>query len=420
MGWPRKRASIWTLAPVIVLAGLLLSACGLLVAGEASSQATPDIEATVTAAVQAALATQVATSAKLTTPGTTDVQATLSAPARTAIAAQATALAPQTATPVATPPSTPSPAPTDTPSPTHTATPTPTVMSPTPTPTPSPSPTPPPTTTPTPTSTPGPGNLVFASTRDGNLEIYVMPAEALASATRVTDRPGVDSGPRWFPDGQRIAFYGQDLSVGGDFHIYAVDSDGQNLVQITTGNFNDTSLDVSPAGTKSVFLSGRVVPDALFVMNADGTNVTQLTDSGSVGAPSWSPDGSKIAFSRDGDIWVMDANGANQARLFGEIDPKSAGYAAWSPDSTKLLYATDRDTQHGNTQTIYVTDPDGDVHIPLTDDGVAPAWSPAGDKIVFQRWVGSNYELLQMNSDGSGVEQITFNPSNDFLPDWAP
>ena len=406
------------LAPVIVLAGLLLSACDLISAGQAS-QTTPDIEATVTAAVQSALATQVAASATPATRSTTDIETTLSAPVRTAIAAQATALAPQpTATRSATPVPTPTltPTPTDTSLLTHTTTPTPTVVPPTP-PTLTHSPIPlPPTATPTPTSTPGPGNLVFASKRDGNLEIYVMSAEPLASATRITDRPGVDSGPRWFPSGQRIAFYG---SGGGGFHIYAVDSDGQNLVQLTTGNFNDTNPDVSITGTQIVFLSDRDAPADIFVMNADGTNVKQLANSGSVDTPSWSPDGSRIAFSRDGDMWAMDADGANQTMLFGETDPKSAGYAAWSPDSMKLLYATDRDTQHGNTQTIYVTDPEGDVHIPLTDDGVAPAWSPSGDKIVFQRWVGSNYELLQMNSDGGGVEQITFNPAADIEPDWT-
>ena len=125
---PSRRASIWALAPVILLAGLLLSACDLVTAGQAS-QTTPDIEGTVTAAVQTALATQVAIAPTPTTSSMADIEATLSAPVRTALAAQATALAPQptatqSATPVAPPLSTPTPSPTETPTPTPTPVPT--------------------------------------------------------------------------------------------------------------------------------------------------------------------------------------------------------------------------------------------------------------------------------------------------------
>lgn len=199
-----------------------------------------------------------------------------------------------------------------------------------------------------------------------------------------------------------------------------MDSDGQNLVQLTTDNFDDMKPDISPDGTKIVFHTDRGSGRAIFVMDVDGNNVTPLTTvDGSVDTPSWSPDGTKIAFARNGDIWVMHADGSGQARLFD--DPKSAHSPAWSPDGSMLAYVTDRDTQPGGSnQAIYVTGPDGDVHIPITDNGFGPAWSPSGDKILFHRWVGSNWELYQMDIFSGGVDRLTFNPAQDLEADWTP
>ena len=117
-GRSTRRAPIWALALIIVLPGPLLSACDLIVSGEATSRTAQGIEISVTAAVQSALDAQGAVAPE---PSTADTLATLSVPARTAIVAQATALAPQTAvaqsgTPVATPTSTPTPSPIDFPS----------------------------------------------------------------------------------------------------------------------------------------------------------------------------------------------------------------------------------------------------------------------------------------------------------------
>ena len=269
---------------------------------------------------------------------------------------------------------------------------------------------------------PGPGKIVFTSNRHGNLEIYVMAAEPFATSTRLTFDPGEDMGPAWFPDGQRIAFHGQGLTDpnnSGRFHIFVMDSDGQNLVQLTSGNSNNLRPDIAPDGATIVFRSDRA-GRAIFVMDTNGENITQLTDTdGSTDTPSWSPDGSSIAFARNGDIWVMAADGSAQQLVFD--DPRSAHSPAWSPDGTMLAYVTDRDTQPGHSeQAIYVTDLGGDVHIRLTDDGFGPAWSPSGDKVVFYRWVVNNWELHQMNSDGSSIEQLTFNPGADLEPDWTP
>ena len=78
----------------------------------------------------------------------------------------------------------------------------------------------------------------------------------------------------------------------------------------------------SPDGTKIAFTSDRDGIPKIYVMNADGTNQTRITDNpASDEAPAWSPDGSKIAFTSDRDgnpeIYVMNADGTDQTRLTG-------------------------------------------------------------------------------------------------------
>ncbi|GIV01726.1 MAG: hypothetical protein KatS3mg015_0556 [Fimbriimonadales bacterium] len=97
----------------------------------------------------------------------------------------------------------------------------------------------------------------------------------------------------------------------------------------------------------------------IYVMNADGTNQTNLTNNAAIDSgPVWSADGSKIAFvsDRDGndEVYVMNADGTNQTRLTNNPAP-SDRFPVWSPDGSKIAFVSDRD---GNVE-IYVMNADG-------------------------------------------------------------
>jgi hypothetical protein len=132
----------------------------------------------------------------------------------------------------------------------------------------------------------------------------------------------------------------------------------------------------SPDGSQIVFVSNRDGNFEIYVMDADGTNQTRLTnDAASDDRATWSPDGSQIAFesNRDGnfEIYVMDADGTNQARLTN--DPAADSAAAWSPDGSQIAF---RSTRDGNNE-IYLMNADGSNQINLTIDPAvdeAPAW----------------------------------------------
>ena len=234
----------------------------------------------------------------------------------------------ETAVPAATPSETPPP--TATPSPIPTLTPTS-----------SPTPTQAPTSTPTETPAPPPvDRIAFASDREGNFELYAMDADG-SNQQRLTNTPGEEWHPAWSPDGSRIVC--QCMSADGGSNVCLVNADGSGYTQIT-----------------------------------------QWTrDNGGAQRPVWSPDGQRIAVSREAmgtastGIWVMDADGNNQAQIAEGRDP------SWSPDGARIAFIR----SDGSGLQIWTASPDGSDVRKLTEGGhdhMYPAWSPDGRLIAFE------------------------------------
>ncbi len=139
--------------------------------------------------------------------------------------------------------------------------------------------------------------------------------------------------------------------------------------------------------------------------------------------PSWSPDGTKIAFGRDHndntDVYVIGADGTGLVRL--TSDPATDSHPSWSPDGSRIAFASDRD----GDREIYVMNVDGSDVTRLTDneaDDGQPAWSPDGTKIAFvsDSEEPENPDIYVMNADGSGRTRLTTAPSGDWFPAWMP
>jgi WD40 repeat protein len=157
---------------------------------------------------------------------------------------------------------------------------------------------------------------------------------------------------------------------------------------------------------------------SLIVMASDGSFVGPVSDNPGDRAPAWSPDGSKIAFGRNGEIMLVSFPGAIPVNLTNH--PADDVGATWSPDGSRIAFATNRDGQ----AEIYVMNADGTGTVRLTNGiGVlgAPAWSPDGTRIAFDCEVESgNRDICAVNVDGSGFVRLTSHPAVDSGSAWSP
>jgi hypothetical protein len=215
-------------------------------------------------------------------------------------------------------------------------------------------------------------------------------------------------------------------------HIATVDPNGSNLHVFGAGSRPAWSAD----GSRIAFDKGNDI----FVMNEDGTGETNITQNGSSSIsnlkPAWSPDGSQIAFETSHahgyEIWVMNSNGSGQhAVTHSGFDPPVtpatldlSGFTGidWSPDGSRILISAFRVLPACCSSDLYAITPDGSDQINITntpghqDAESAADWSPDGKRIVFIDSLGN---VVVINADGSGRQNLT-NGASPYFVSWSP
>lgn len=148
---------------------------------------------------------------------------------------------------------------------------------------------------------------------------------------RLTNAEGADEDPAWSPDGQKIAFDSDRDNPDGGADLYVMNADGSDQHNLTnTGAVSEVRAAWSPDGARIAFWRFNQGVDSIVVINADGTGERTLTGPREhVADPAWSPDGEWIAYIRETDnldspeIWVMRSDGSQKRKLvkgpFGQV-----------------------------------------------------------------------------------------------------
>jgi Tol biopolymer transport system component len=167
---------------------------------------------------------------------------------------------------------------------------------------------------------------------------------------------------------------------GSVWRIFVMNADGTDIRNLTPESYDNTDPAWSPDGSKIAFVSTRDGNEEIYVMNADGSNQRRVTVNNVLDlSPSWAPSGDKLVYASNLggflQLWQIDIDGKNRKR----ISELKASEPAWSPDGQYIACVCEvEDEQTG----IYVLGADGLSYSRIAD-GTSPAWSPDSQYIAY-------------------------------------
>jgi Tol biopolymer transport system component len=215
--------------------------------------------------------------------------------------------------------------------------------------------------------------------------------------------------PRWSRDAKSILF---QSNRSGKWQIYVMDAAGENVRQLTSDGSNSDFPDWSPDNRSIAFVSDRNGNEDVYVMQMDGSGLRDLSNDPARDIhPYWEPDGKKLLFNstRDGDklqIYEVDLDGKNLHRLVASQDDDTC--ARIRPEGDSFVYLSNLSVGQDD---VLLRRRDGSQPINLTHDSAPdgwPTWMPDGRSIVYSSAKSGTFCLYVMGSDGSDPRQLTF------------
>lgn len=214
-----------------------------------------------------------------------------------------------------------------------------------------------------------------------------------------------------------------DSNSTGSWAVFVLAEDIE--INLTESPNADMQPDLSPDGSKIVLRSKRNGGDGLYTVEANGGNPVRLVQFG--GHPSWSPQGKRIAFTDNNNLYVLDADGTNKTTV-ASFGPEAYMFQrpAWAPDGRKIallvqfqkkyrIYVIDLEADH----TVYLIHEEAYGYSAVPSQG-GISWSPDGSRITFVAAEHGQQDVFTANADGSNRMNLTKNPARETDSAWSP
>ena len=236
----------------------------------------------------------------------------------------------------------------------------------------------------------------------------------------------VTCAPDFRPAG--VIAFAEAATVGAQSAIWVANADGSGRIRITDGQSYDTHPAWSPDGTRLAFTRLSENGSAIYVVNADGSNLRRRTVTGQAYHPAWSPDGTKIVYTdENGFMYLSEADGDWTVPEHVGFANEWSGHPAWSPDGTAIAFVRG---SFSFASSIFLMDADGSNARQLTTESsqtqyLMPKWSRDGQEITAvavtlnddgQVW---GHSLQIIRADGSGTLGIATTGWAEW-PSWSP
>ena len=245
------------------------------------------------------------------------------------------------------------------------------------------------------------GEVVFASSKDGNWDLYLKPNATAKALRKLSNHGATDQHPSLSPDGNQVAF-ASNRSGNSDIFILRTDG-GTAKQQVTDSNDDEILPDFSPDGTMIAYSRYSAMDGQFYIWTKNLQTDANVQIAPGLN-PQFSPDGKTILFQKAANtgnryfgLWLMDLNGGRMTELISSQD-WGAIQASWSPDGKKIVFATSKGLA-GSTIAVRTTDANG--------------------QQLQQVDVKAGINLWVMGNDGSALTQLTTHQSDDTWPVWT-